>query len=74
MDMGYECVSPHEDLDNCGGCVSLDQGVSCTDQPGVKATECHRGVCINRKSLPPSEDKWLIMRCSSFLPFRIFFG
>lgn len=49
MDMGYECISPHEDLDNCGGCVSLGHGVSCERVAGVKRTECSRGRCINRK-------------------------
>ena len=51
MNMGYECISPQEDLDNCGGCVSLGQGVSCEKVAGVKKTECSRGRCVIRKSL-----------------------
>jgi len=47
MDMGYECITPSEDLDNCGGCVALGQGVSCERVAGVKRTECSRGRCIN---------------------------
>ena len=47
--MGYECISPREDLDNCGGCVSLGQGVSCERVAGVKKTECSHGRCINRE-------------------------
>lgn len=50
MNMGYECISPQEDLDNCGGCVSLGQGVSCEKVAGVKKTECSRGRCVIRKS------------------------
>lgn len=49
MDMGYECITPHEDLENCGGCTSLGQGVSCERVAGVKRTECSRGRCINRE-------------------------
>ena len=49
MDMGYECITPSEDLDNCGGCVSLGQGVSCERVAGVKKTECSHGRCINRE-------------------------
>jgi len=47
MDMGYECISPQEDLDNCGGCVALGQGISCEKVAGVSRTECSRGRCIN---------------------------
>ena len=49
MDMGYECITPHEDLDNCGGCVALGKGVSCESVAGVKRTECSSGRCINRE-------------------------
>lgn len=49
MDMGYECISPREDLDNCGGCVALGQGVSCEKVAGVKRTECSYGRCIIRE-------------------------
>ena len=47
MNMGYECISPREDLDNCGGCVALGQGVSCERVAGVKDTECNHGRCVN---------------------------
>ncbi|KAF8806091.1 hypothetical protein BYT27DRAFT_7242952 [Phlegmacium glaucopus] len=47
MNMGFECISPQEDLDNCGGCVALGQGVSCERVAGVRKTECSRGRCIN---------------------------
>jgi hypothetical protein len=49
MDMGYECITPSEDLDNCGGCVALGQGISCERVAGVKKTECSHGRCINRE-------------------------
>jgi len=47
MNMGYECITPQEDLYNCGGCVALGQGVDCENVAGVKMTECSRGRCIN---------------------------
>lgn len=49
MNMGYECISPFEDLDNCGGCVALGQGIACESLPGVRKTECNRGRCVNRQ-------------------------
>ncbi|CAE6411735.1 hypothetical protein ACGC1H_003159 [Rhizoctonia solani] len=42
----YECVTPSEDLYNCGGCSSTGQGVSCVDIPGVRGTSCTEGKCM----------------------------
>jgi len=41
----YECIRPEEDIDNCGGCASTGQGMSCADIPGVRGTTCVRGQC-----------------------------
>ncbi|KZS91372.1 hypothetical protein SISNIDRAFT_443134 [Sistotremastrum niveocremeum HHB9708] len=41
----FECVSPEEDIDNCGGCASTGEGVSCAEVPGVRGTTCSRGRC-----------------------------
>ena len=69
MDMGYECISPREDLDNCGGCVSLGQGVSCERVAGVKKTECSHGRCINREYSIYSVDLTFFLKKNLHLPF-----
>ncbi|KAK7052088.1 hypothetical protein R3P38DRAFT_2858495 [Favolaschia claudopus] len=45
FDSDYECVSPAEDVDNCGGCASTGEGVACGDYPGVRGAACVEGVC-----------------------------
>ncbi|CAE6509219.1 unnamed protein product [Rhizoctonia solani] len=42
----YECITPSEDLYNCGGCTSTGRGVSCVDLPGVRGTSCTEGKCM----------------------------
>ncbi|KAJ7234750.1 hypothetical protein B0H12DRAFT_154131 [Mycena haematopus] len=41
----YECVSPDEDVDNCGGCASTGEGVACGDYAGVRGAACAEGAC-----------------------------
>ncbi|KAG8950078.1 hypothetical protein FRC03_012966 [Tulasnella sp. 419] len=40
-----ECVFPQTDLENCGGCSSLGQGMNCAAIEGVKSTTCVTGQC-----------------------------
>ncbi|KAJ6482542.1 hypothetical protein C8R45DRAFT_304383 [Mycena sanguinolenta] len=41
----YECVSPDEDVDNCGGCASTGEGIACGDYVGVRGAACVEGAC-----------------------------
>jgi hypothetical protein len=64
MNMGYECISPKQDLDNCGGCVALGQGTACDKVSGVRETECNQGRCVNRSCLPG----WVLDRTNTCVP------
>jgi len=64
MDMGNECISPLEDLDNCGGCVALGQGIACDQVSGVGKTECSHGRCINRSC----KSGWVLDRTNNCVP------
>jgi hypothetical protein len=41
----FECLQPEEDLESCGGCTSLGQGVDCTAIAGSRAVGCTAGLC-----------------------------
>ncbi|KAG8705412.1 hypothetical protein FRC09_002973 [Ceratobasidium sp. 395] len=41
----FECITPQEDLANCGGCSSTGEGKNCELIPGVRGTGCIEGQC-----------------------------
>ncbi|KAF9270231.1 hypothetical protein L218DRAFT_22262 [Marasmius fiardii PR-910] len=43
---GYECLDVLEELESCGGCVSLGQGQDCTAIKGSWNTGCEQGSCV----------------------------
>ncbi|KAG7099228.1 hypothetical protein E1B28_001094 [Marasmius oreades] len=43
---GYECLNFLEELESCGGCVSLNQGQDCTAIKGSWSVGCEQGSCV----------------------------
>ena len=41
----YECVDIRNDLNSCGGCVSVGAGQDCNAIPNVVNVACNSGVC-----------------------------
>ncbi|KZO92360.1 hypothetical protein CALVIDRAFT_308913 [Calocera viscosa TUFC12733] len=43
--MHGECVDTMNDMDSCGGCATLGEGVQCGQVEGVRETACVAGKC-----------------------------
>ncbi|PFH50154.1 hypothetical protein AMATHDRAFT_61627 [Amanita thiersii Skay4041] len=41
--LGFTCISPLSDPDNCGGCAALGQGVRCAGTDGDEDSEMEEG-------------------------------
>lgn len=43
---GYECLDPRTELQSCGGCATLGEGMDCTAIPGAMGVGCQDGQCV----------------------------
>lgn len=41
----YECIDFATELESCGGCASVGEGLDCTAIPNVDSVGCEAGVC-----------------------------
>ena len=46
FESGFECVNVLDELENCGGCASLGEGMDCTAISGAAGVGCNNGTCV----------------------------
>ncbi|GMK53861.1 hypothetical protein CspeluHIS016_0104470 [Cutaneotrichosporon spelunceum] len=44
--VGFECIDPHTELRQCGGCAVLGRGQDYSALPNTRATACSGGTCV----------------------------
>lgn len=66
--VGFECIDPTTNLEQCGGCLADGTGVDCTAIHGAESVSCEAGRCIVSESSLPTLDfalKWKLIPPSS---------
>ncbi|CAK9780985.1 hypothetical protein CC85DRAFT_284606 [Cutaneotrichosporon oleaginosum] len=43
--VGFECIEPETELNQCGGCLALGKGQDCATIANARATACDAGAC-----------------------------
>ncbi|BEJ14944.1 hypothetical protein CspHIS471_0407110 [Cutaneotrichosporon sp. HIS471] len=44
--VGFECIEPETELNQCGGCVVMGKGQDCSTIANTRATACQAGTCV----------------------------
>ncbi|POY76056.1 hypothetical protein BMF94_0779 [Rhodotorula taiwanensis] len=50
--VGFECIDPTTNLEQCGGCLADGTGVDCTTIHGAESVSCEAGRCIVMSCVP----------------------